>query len=130
MTVWQWLESTGIDANAPTLARCARQLHDGPGWPAQEAGVPGLDVPVSTRLLLESAAATGMTHESDLELLADLAQRLAERWPEVIAEDPLGTAIVHGDLHHNVVVTSLGPTLVDLEIAGGDPAATTWRPSR
>ena len=43
-------------------------------------------------------------------------------WSETSATDPLGAAIVHGDLHaENVLVTAGGPVLVDLELAGIGP---------
>ena len=56
--------------------------------------------------------------------LRERVERLRGQWPGAIAEDPLGTTLVHGDFHaDNVVLTADGPVMLDLEMAGRGPAS-------
>ena len=55
-------------------------------------------------------------------MLRAVADRSALRWHQLTADDPVGRAIVHGDLHRkNVVMTAAGAVLIDLELAGVGP---------
>lgn len=49
---------------------------------------------------------------------------LTDPFAEAVDDDPLGSCVVHGDLHReNVVVTADGPLLTDLELGGWGPAS-------
>ena len=63
-----------------------------------------------------------------MALLRQVTATLAEAWPDP-ADDPLGAALVHGDLHRaNVVPGRAGPVLADLELAGWGPASVDVAP--
>ena len=63
-----------------------------------------------------------------MELLRGVVRRLAAAWPDP-ADDPLGAAVVHGDLHRaNVVPGRRGPVLADLELAGWGSASADVAP--
>ena len=77
---------------------------------------------------LERAEAAGATTPADVELLRGVVRRLAAAWPDP-ADDPLGAAVVHGDLHRaNVVPGRRGPVLADLELAGWGAASADVAP--
>lgn len=60
--------------------------------------------------------------EPDVCFVRERAEVLVGRFAEVAGHDPLGAAVVHGDLHsENVVVGPVGPLLVDLELGGWGP---------
>ncbi len=111
--------------SAPLTARehgaLLRELHDTTREPPA-GSAPPFD---PFRLLwewLEKASVPGLEH--DLEEVARRAAALSARWEEIVARDPLGEALIHGDPHvDNVIVTADGPVLVDLESSGVGPAS-------
>jgi hypothetical protein len=120
VTLWVWLDVlAGVEIDPRGLGQVARRLHD-----ATRGGVP--DVPAFDLLAaiaaeLDRAEAEERTAPGDLLLLRERAAGLADEWPHP-EDDPLGVAVVHGDLHrHNVLATSGGPVLADLELAGVGP---------
>ncbi len=121
VTLWERLVATDRPLAATALGRLVRALHDA-GRPPLEASLPRLD-PFTPTQTWQACPGPGFTLE-ELAALQALERRLRQRWEEVAAADPLGTRLVHGDLHgDNVVVTARGPRLVDLEMAGVGPAS-------
>ncbi len=56
-------------------------------------------------------------------------ETLEREWPSATRKDPLGTVLVHGDVHtDNAVVTEDGLVLIDLEDAGIGPASWDFVP--
>jgi hypothetical protein len=126
LTFWRWLDSTDAEVGPRTLGRLARALHE-----ATRGGVD--DVPAFQPLVavadeLERARLGGRSAAADLDLLAARISSVLERWP-VVLDDPLGIAVVHGDLHrHNAVATAGGAVLADLELAGVGPVCADLVP--
>lgn len=127
VTVWAWVPPTGPAVGPGEMGAAARLLHDrtrpvGPeGLPAHQPLVPVLAE-------LARAEAVGATAASDLARLRAVASRLGSSWPDPV-DDPLGPAVVHGDLHRgNVVPGRLGPVLADLELAGWGGASADVAP--
>lgn len=57
------------------------------------------------------------------------AREAAQAWPSATCDDPLGSAVVHGDVHlENAIVTDRGLVLVDLEDAAVGPASWDFAP--
>lgn len=132
LTVWGWVPPVGSPVGPREIARLARLLHDrtrglgSPGTPP--AGVPRYEPLVAVRAELDRAEAVGATTPADLRVLRHAVSDLGARWP-ASEDDPLGAAVVHGDLHrHNVVPGSEGPVLADLELAGWGPASADLSP--
>jgi Ser/Thr protein kinase RdoA (MazF antagonist) len=127
VTVWRWEPPTGPPVGPREMGAIARLLHD------RTRAQPELDVPRHDPLAavaaeLERAEAAAATAPSDVELLRGVVRRLAAAWPEP-ADDPLGAALVHGDLHRaNVVPGRQGPVLADLELAGWGAASADVAP--
>ncbi|MCD9624791.1 aminoglycoside phosphotransferase family protein [Rhabdothermincola salaria] len=126
VTLWRWLDAHGVEASPEGLGRLARRLHD-----ATRGGVEGVapyDPLTAVAAELERAAELGLTDERDLGLLDGHIARLRATWPAP-EDDPLGVAVVHGDLHRdNAIVTDEGLVLADLELAGVGPAAADLVP--
>lgn len=125
VTAWEWIEAVPratVDPGA--LGELARLLHERTAPRLRDDGadgVPALDPFVAIDDQLDAAAAIGRTSSPDLHLLRAALADCAERWAAA-PPDPLGTALVHGDLHaQNVLVSADGPVLVDLELAGSGP---------
>jgi hypothetical protein len=126
VTFWVWLDVTGVGVAPRALGQLARALHDATRGGADD--VPAYEPLGAVRLELERAEALGLTDPADLALLRERIGRLEPRWDET-QEDPLGIAVVHGDLHpHNAVATRLGPVLADLELAGVGPVCADLVP--
>ncbi len=132
LTVWGWVPPVGAPAGPGDVARLARVLHDrtrglgSAGGPP--AGVPVHEPLATVRTELDRAEAVGATTAADLRTLRHAAADLADRWPAP-DDDPLGAAVVHGDLHRdNVVPGPDGPVLADLELAGWGPASVDLAP--
>ena len=134
VTVWAWVPPVGPPVGPNELGRVARRLHDltrglvpDPGGPGAER-VPVHDPLATVRAELVRATDAGVTEASDLDRLRGVADRLAAAWPEP-DDDPLGAALVHGDLHRSNVVPGVdGPVLADLELAGWGPASVDLVP--
>lgn len=127
VTVWAWVPPTGPAMTARRMGAVARLLHD------RTAGLGGGALPVHDPLVtvageLDRAEGVGATAGSDLRLLREEVARLRAVWPDP-ADDPLGAAVVHGDLHRgNVVAGAAGPVLADLELAGWGGASADLAP--
>jgi aminoglycoside phosphotransferase (APT) family kinase protein len=68
--------------------------------------------------------------DPEAAFVRDRAAALAEPFADAAAGDPLGHALVHGDLHgDNVVVGPAGPLLTDLELSGVGPAGYDAAPA-
>lgn len=127
VTAWVWLDVIEGAAVTPrALGQLARSLHD--ATRGGVADVPDFDPLGAVALELDRAEAEGLTDSGDLRLLRDRRDSLAEAWPEA-EDDPLGVALVHGDLHpHNAVPTATGLVLADLELAGNGPVCADLVP--
>jgi hypothetical protein len=128
VTIWAWEPPVGPPVTPFDIGRAARHLHDrtrdlGPGSVAPH------DPLVTVRTELERASGAGTTAADDLARLRSAVERLGSSWPS-LADDPLGMALVHGDLHRsNVVAGRSGPVLADLELAGWGPASADIAPT-
>ena len=126
VTVWRWEPPVGAAVGPREIGRAARRLHDATRS-AAGAGIPD-DLPRHSPLPvvaaeLDRAALLGATAAADLRILRQHTERLIAAWPAP-GDDPLGAAVVHGDLHRgNVVPGRLGPVLADLELAGWGAAS-------
>ena len=132
LTAWGWVPPVGTPVGPGEVARLARVLHDrtrGLGSPgAAPEGVPTHEPLVAVRAELDRAEAVGATDAADLRTLRRAVADLGARWPAP-DDDPLGAAVVHGDLHRdNVVPGPDGPVLADLELAGWGPASVDLAP--
>jgi hypothetical protein len=121
VTLWHRLRIVPGRPGPEALGRLARQLHTACAD----------DLPAETPALDPFQPIPGwLSRPADLPLppgVDALWQRLAElrdSWGETVADDPLGTVLVHGDFHaDNVVLTEEGPAMLDLEMAGKGPAS-------
>jgi hypothetical protein len=128
VTLWEWLPVLpGAEARPRELGRLARHLHDATRGGA--ARVPAYEPLTAVTAELDRAEMAGLTRTDDLSLLRDRVGRLAAAWPAPDT-DPLGRAVVHGDLHrHNaLVVEGRRLVLADLELAGVGPASADLVP--
>jgi hypothetical protein len=67
--------------------------------------------------------------EEDRIELRELLEVLRRRWDGAPPDDPLGTVIIHGDLHaDNALATDRGLILIDFEDAGVGPASCDFIP--
>lgn len=117
VTAWRW-----VDVAAPAAPRdlglLARSLRERTTEAA--ARVATFD-PIEVIL---GAVSHLPADDVDAAFVRAQAEELAGPWADAAADDPLGHAIVHGDLHAgNVVVGTDGPLLTDLELSGGGPAS-------
>ncbi|HEY6533293.1 MAG TPA: aminoglycoside phosphotransferase family protein [Acidimicrobiales bacterium] len=133
VTVWAWEPPVGPAVTPADLGRTARNLHDRTRGLGAVAGagsaVPVHDPLAAVRAELARAAVLGHTSDDDLARLDEVVDRVAAAWPAP-DDDPLGAALVHGDLHRgNVVPGRSGPVLADLELAGRGPASADLAPS-
>ena len=119
VTMWRWLNVVEGEVTPHELGRLARSLHDATRGGVSD--VPEFDLLGAVSFELDRAEELGRTSTDDLVLLRDRTERLRASWPAP-EDDPLGMAVVHGDLHrHNVLKTPTGPVLVDLEMSGVGP---------
>lgn len=131
VTAWRWT-ATGVptDAAAPgagpaDIGALARTLRE------RTAGAPSLSVPPADPIgaILE-VVAHRPADDPDAAFVRHRAAELADRWSDAASDDPLGRAIVHGDLHAgNVVAGPDGPLLTDLELAGAGPSTYDAAPA-
>lgn len=116
ITLWRWIDGLGHEAEPAAIGRLAAELHRSTAARSARASIPKFDPLAATRVLL-----TG-DESADTTLLATVVDGLVDPWSEVQTTDPLGAALVHGDLHaENVLATAEGPVLVDLELTGVGP---------
>jgi hypothetical protein len=126
VTFWRWLDATADEVGPRALGRLARSLHEATRGGVDE--LPSFQPLVAVADELERARLAARTAPTDLELLGERISWVLERWP-VVLDDPLGIAVVHGDLHrHNAVATAGGAVLADLELAGVGPVCADLVP--
>lgn len=129
VTVWAWVPPVGSPITPRDVGEAARELHDRTRSLTSEQWVPAHEPLVATRAELVRSRAAGTTDPVDLDRLVAVADRLAVTWPAP-EDDPLGAAVVHGDLHRsNLVAARRGPVLADLELAGWGPASADLAPA-
>ncbi len=128
MSVWAEVAHRPGVVTAATLGALARQLHDATRPPLPEVG--DLDPFAASAAQVDGARRLGHTALAEMDLLDAAARELRAAWTRLAADDPLGTALVHGDLHvGNVLVGPDGPVLADLELAGMGPASYDLAPT-
>lgn len=122
ITVWRWVEA-GRMAVAEDLGALARAIRERCG--AENAdSLPRFDPLNHVRDLVAGVSTAGAGW------IRMRAAELEAPFEEATAADPLGSTIVHGDLHAgNVVVGREGPMLTDLEMAGWGPASHDAAPA-
>jgi hypothetical protein len=124
VTAWRWEDVTGRPSSAE-LGGLARALRE------RTTGSYVFDVPRFDPLSAIRGAVAGVPiGDAQGDFVRKRAQELQADWARVADRDPAGTAIVHGDLHHdNVLRTSAGAVLTDLELAGGGPSSYDTAPA-
>lgn len=128
-TVWELVPETAPPASPRQIGVLARLLHDATEGVASLPSARRFDPIGAIRAALGEArrrnAPTGAIGE-----VATRALRLEAAWAVAAREDPLGWAIVHGDLHAgNTVSGAEGPVLVDLELCGTGPRSYDLAPA-
>ncbi|MCP4903292.1 MAG: aminoglycoside phosphotransferase family protein [bacterium] len=115
VTLWQRLHSCS-PVDLEKLGRTTRELHETTRG-SSFAGLPRHDPFIDTHRSIDWPA--DWLANKDRAELKELVDLLEERWQNEAADDPLGTVIVHGDVHGgNAIATDRGLFLVDLEDAG------------
>lgn len=124
VTAWAWCEAVGA-ASPADVGSLARSLRERTG------GTHAFDVPRFDPLAaIRGAVAHVPLGDQHGDFVRQRAHALAADWVRIADRDPAGTAVVHGDLHHeNVVLTADGPVLTDLELAGSGPPAYDTAPA-
>ncbi|MFQ5349313.1 MAG: phosphotransferase family protein, partial [Thermoanaerobaculia bacterium] len=128
VTLWRRLEIVAGSPSPESIGRLARRLHTScaDDLPVE---TPDLDPFEPIPGWLDRPGELPLPPGAD-ELWKSLS-RLRPRWAEIVGDDPLGTVLVHGDLHaDNVVLTPEGPVMLDLEMAGRGPASWDLLPQR
>jgi aminoglycoside phosphotransferase (APT) family kinase protein len=123
VTAWEWVDEAApaTPADLGTLARSLR-LHTA----ALAGSLPAFDPVASVLGALEHLPAD----DPDAAFLRAEVERLADAWEDAARHDPLGHAVVHGDLHTgNVVHGPEGPLLTDLELTGSGPSSYDVAPT-
>ena len=128
-TVWGLVPHTAQRASPAQIGALARQLHDATEGVARHPSAHIFDPIGAIRAALGEArrcdAPTGAIGE-----VATRALRLKAAWASAAREDPLGCALVHGDLHAgNTMPAAGGPVLVDLELCGTGPRSYDLAPA-
>lgn len=124
ITGWAWRETVGA-ASSAQLGALARQLRDRTGG-AVGAGL----APFEPLVAIRHAVSAVPVGDDQGDFVRHRAQELSSAWEQIAAQDPAGTAVVHGDLHvDNVLVTAAGPLLIDLELAGCGPCSYDTAPT-
>lgn len=123
VTLWPKLDAVA-DIDACALGQLLRSVHDRTRGAASEL-LPALDPFGEIAQHLDQLDLEPAWSADDRQRLRSRDAELAQGWRACVGEDPLGVALVHGDVHRdNVIVTAQGPVLIDLELAGVGPA--TW----
>lgn len=124
VTAWRWVDATrpAGPADLGALAHALRERTAGGLGP----GLPRLD-PLAAII---DAVAHLEADDPEATFVRDRAADLAEPFADAATDDPLGRALVHGDLHgDNVVVAPAGPLLTDLELSGAGPSGYDAAPA-
>ncbi len=124
VTAWRWEETVG-EATPEDLGGLAGALRE------RTVGTYAHDVARFDPLAaIRNAVAAIPIGDEQGDFVRRRAQELTFDWGRFADRDPGGTAIVHGDLHRdNVLVTTHGSLLSDLELAGAGPAAYDTAPA-
>lgn len=123
ITAWRWVEGDGVVGPAE-LGRLARSLRE------LTADVV-LTVPVFDPIeAVLGAVAHLPDDDAEAAFVRTRAAALAGPWADAAVADPLGRAVVHGDLHAgNVIPAPGGVLLTDLELAGAGPSSYDAAPA-
>jgi len=125
VTLWHRLRSVEAP-RLEALGRSVRGFHEATR-DALPAAAKALDPFARIRSDLDWPTSWSGSRES--EALWRRLEALEREWPSATREDPLGTVLVHGDVHvDNAVVTADGLVLIDLEDAGIGPASWDFVP--
>jgi len=125
VTLWRRLRSVEAP-RLEVLGRSVRAFHEATRG-ALPADAKALDPFARIRSDLDWPTSWSGSRES--EALWRRLETLEREWPSATREDPLGTVLVHGDVHaDNALVTEEGPVLIDLEDAGIGPASWDFVP--
>ncbi len=124
VTAWRWEDVTGAPSPAD-LGGLARALRE------RTVGTHVFDVPRFDPLTaIRAAVAPVPIGDPQGDFVRLRAQELSADWARIADRDPAGTAIVHGDLHQdNVLLTTGGALLTDLELAGAGPCSYDTAPA-
>lgn len=123
VTAWRWAEVGGV-AGPTELGRLARTLRE------HTADI-ALTVPVFDPIEAVLGAVAHLPDgDPEAAFVRSRAASLAGSWADAAMADPLGPAVVHGDLHAgNVVAAPGGALLTDLELAGAGPSSYDAAPA-
>ena len=124
VTAWRW-EDVVEDPTPADLGTLARALRE------RTVGTHVFDVPRFDPLTaIRNAVAPVPIGDPQGDFVRLRAQELSADWARIADRDPAGTAIVHGDLHEgNVLRTTAGALLTDLELAGAGPCSYDTAPA-
>lgn len=122
-TAWRWAEGTGA-VDAAELGGLARTLRE------RTADI-SLTVPVFDPIEAVLGVVTHLPDDDpEAAFVRSRAESLAGSWADAAMDDPIGRAVVHGDLHPgNVVAAPGGALLTDLELAGAGPSSYDAAPA-
>lgn len=125
VTAWRWnTDGVGRTATPREIGVLARDLRERTSGEALH--VPILD-PIEGAI---AAVAHLPADDAEAGFVRSHAASLATAWADAADDDPLGRAIVHGDLHAgNVVATPTGGLLTDLELTGSGPSSYDLAPA-
>ncbi len=122
VTAWRWV-AAGQRVSAADVGLLARTLRE------RTAVAAGAVVAFEPFEAIRAAVST-LGDDPDARFVRERAEQLEEDWRKAAASDPLGRAVVHGDLHRgNVVAGSSGILMTDLELIGRGPASYDAAPT-
>lgn len=136
VSAWRWVDQIGA-ASPADLGVLARRLRQATSFGSAPAGpppcvlaLPALDPIGAVERVLAGLIDDGGPVAVDAAFLRARAEELAGPFGLAAAADPLGRAVVHGDLHRdNVLTTAEGVLLTDLELVGVGPPSYDAAPA-
>lgn len=112
VTAWSWSEPAA-PSGPYDLGRLARTLR------LRTASSAAAVAPFDPLAAVTDAVAGLPDDDPQVAFVRARAAMLADAYRSAVDDDPLGCAVVHGDLHRGNVVDSIdGPLLTDLELGG------------